>query len=219
MLHTQNKIRLENKMKKLLLLGVSLALFSGCSYIPKSIKKITQDDGKVYKTNCGTDGCGRPYKDTTYRSYDNLDDSCNKCNNGITASQNCKPCVNSNYTKADTDKLNLPANTPVLKKNSLMRVAVIGQGVAPVNTSSPAQAYALAKRAAIADAYRLLAEKIKGVHVEGQDLIKNMMVKRSSVRTSVTAMIKNANAVETTFKEGLCEVEMEVTIAYSQFAL
>jgi len=200
-------------MRKLLLLGVSLALFSGCSYIPDSIKKITQDDGKVYKTNCGRDGCGRPYKDTTYRSYDNLDNPCNKCNTCTTASQNCKSCANSN-----TDRLNLPPNAPILKKNSPMRVTVTGQGVAPVNTSSPAQAYALAKRAAIADAYRLLAEKIKGVHVEGQDLIKNMMVKRSSVRTSVAAIIRNANTVETTFKEGLCEVEMEVTISYSQFS-
>jgi len=90
--------------------------------------------------------------------------------------------------------------------------------VAPMNTSSPAQAYALAKRAAVADAYRLVAEKVKGVQVEGQDLIKNMMVKRSTIRTSVSAMIRNANVVETTFKEGLCEVEMEIVLAHSQFA-
>ena len=87
-----------------------------------------------------------------------------------------------------------------------------------MNTSSPAQAYALAKRAAVSDAYRLIAEKVKGVRVDGQDVIKNMMVKRSTVRTSVNAMVRNANIVETTFKEGLCEVEMEITIAYSQFA-
>jgi hypothetical protein len=87
-----------------------------------------------------------------------------------------------------------------------------------MNTTSPAQAYALAKRAATADAYRLIAEKIKGVRIDGQDLIKNMMVQKSSVRTSVQAMIRNANIVETTFKDGLCEVEMEVTLSHSQFA-
>ena len=105
----------------------------------------------------------------------------------------------------------------VLSVKQNLIISVVGQGVAPVNTSSPAQAYALAKRAAVADAYRLIAEKVKGVRIDGQDLIKNMMVKRSTVRTSVQAMVRNANIVETTFKEGLCEVEMEITLSRSQF--
>ena len=107
---------------------------------------------------------------------------------------------------------------PLLEKDKQMLISVMGQGVAPMNTSSPAQAYALAKRAAVADAYRLIAEKVKGVRVDGQDLIQNMMVKKSTIRTSVNAMVRNANVVETTFKEGLCEVEMEIVLAYSQFA-
>ena len=106
----------------------------------------------------------------------------------------------------------------VLGENTDLRISVVGQGVAPMNTSSPAQAYALAKRAAVADSYRLIAEKVKGVRIEGDDLIKNMMVKRSTVRTSVKAMVRNANIVETTFKDGLCEVEMEVTLSRSQFS-
>jgi len=106
----------------------------------------------------------------------------------------------------------------VLSVNSDVRISVVGQGVAPMNTSSPAQAYALAKRAATADAYRLVAEKVKGVRIDGQDLIKNMMVKRSTIRTSVQAMVRNATVVETTFKEGLCEVEMEIVLSHSDFA-
>jgi hypothetical protein len=106
----------------------------------------------------------------------------------------------------------------ILGDNSPLRIGVVGQGVAPVNTSSPAQAYALAKRAAIADAYRLIAEKVKGVRIEGDDLIKNMMVKRSTVRTAVKAMVRNADVVETTYKDGLCEVEMEIVLSYTDFA-
>ncbi len=106
---------------------------------------------------------------------------------------------------------------PVLSQREDMLITVTGQGVAPMNTSSPAQAYALAKRAAVADAYRMIAEKVKGVRIDGQDLIKNMMVKRSTVRTSVRAMVRNANVVETTFKEGLCEVEMEITLSHADF--
>lgn len=98
-----------------------------------------------------------------------------------------------------------------------VRINVTGQGVAPTMTSSPAQAYALAKRAAIADAYRLLAEKVKGVRIEGSDKIKNMMVQRSEVRTFVDAVIAEAEIVETIFKDGLCEVEMELTIDPEQW--
>jgi len=105
----------------------------------------------------------------------------------------------------------------ILEKDNTMHISVVGQGVAPMNTTSPAQAYALAKRAAVADAYRAIAEKVKGVRIDGQDLIKNMMVKRSTIRTSVKAMVRNANVVETTFKEGLCEVEMEIIISHSDF--
>ena len=110
-----------------------------------------------------------------------------------------------------------PQQEDVLEKGRDLRISVLGQGVSPVNTSSPAQAYALAKRAAIAEAYRLIAERVRGVRIDGQDLIRNMMIKRSTIRTSVQAMVKNANIIETTFKDGLCEVEMEIIVSYSQF--
>jgi len=121
---------------------------------------------------------------------------------------------NQNSSKAS---MPIMSQEDVLDAQRPLLISVVGQGVAPMNTASPAQAYALAKRAAVADAYRLIAEKVKGVRVDGQDLIQNMMVKRSTVRTSVEAMVKNANIVETTFKEGLCEVEMEITLSHSQF--
>jgi outer membrane protein FlgP len=100
----------------------------------------------------------------------------------------------------------------ILSQTSTTRLVVKGQGVAPSFTQSPAQAFALAKRAAMVDAYRLLGEKIQGVKVEGQDLIKNMMVKRSQVRTEVNAMIREATVIETEFKDGLCEVEVELIV-------
>ncbi len=130
----------------------------------------------------------------------------------------CTPAEAMQLTQKGAPVKSQPAAEEVLTKKQDIRISVIGQGVAPMTTSSPAQAYALAKRAATADAYRLIAEKVKGVRIEGQDLIKNMMVQRSTIRSSVDAMVKNANVVETTFKEGLCEVEMEILISHSQFA-
>ncbi|MEA1917544.1 MAG: LPP20 family lipoprotein [Campylobacterota bacterium] len=101
---------------------------------------------------------------------------------------------------------------PELKKNNVILLSVTGQGVSPETTISPAQAYALAKRAAIADAYRQLAEKLRGVKVEGRDYIKNMIVKRSEIRTCVSSIIRNTEIVETRFQDGMCEVEMELNI-------
>lgn len=128
--------------------------------------------------------------------------------------------TNGNLQLSDTDVLSatVVSDPSVLKRNKTLVISVTGQGVSPVNTTSPAQAYALAKRAAIADGYRLIAEKIRGVEVEGQDIIQNMMVKRSSVRTAVYAMVRNANITETRFKDGLCEVEMEIRLSYDAFA-
>ena len=107
---------------------------------------------------------------------------------------------------------------PTLTSTRELVITVFGQGVAPTVTASPAQAYALAKRAAMADGYRQIAERVQGVHVEGQDSVKNMMLQRSTVRTSVEAMVRGANVMDTTFKDGLCEVELEIVLSYSQLA-
>jgi len=116
----------------------------------------------------------------------------------------------------NTENLNQSSGM-YLPANQTMRINVIGQGVAPTMTISPAQAYAMAKRAATVEAYRLIAEKVKGVHVEGKDVLRNMMIKSTDVNLYVSAMIRNANVVETKFENGLCEVEMEVSLNHRDF--
>jgi len=109
------------------------------------------------------------------------------------------------------------ASSSLLKKDSSLTIFVVGQGIAPSFASSTAQAYALAKRAAISDAYRLIAERVNGVEIEGKDTIRNMAVQNSTLNIQVNAIIQNATLVETTFKNGLCEVEMKIRLEYSQF--
>jgi|GEM_PF-2913805 hypothetical protein len=104
-----------------------------------------------------------------------------------------------------------------LNERNTVVLSVVGEGVAPSSTISPAQARALAKRAAIADAYRQMAEKVNGVKIEGRDYVRNMVAKRSEVRTCVSALIKNAAVVESRFNEGLFEVEMELRVAGNQW--
>lgn len=116
--------------------------------------------------------------------------------------------------KVTTTKVKKPN---FLAKNSSIRVSAKGIGVAPPFAHSPAQAYALAKRAALADAYRILGERLKGVYVEGQDVVENMVVKSSQVQLYVSERVRNAEILDTTFKDGMCEVEVEVELNYSDF--
>ena len=116
----------------------------------------------------------------------------------------------------------MPMEEKSLNPYNTITLSVIGQGVAPESTISPYQALALAKKAAIADAYRMLAEKLNGVKVEGYDIVKNMVIQRSQVKTCVSSMIKHSNIVETKCAKDFCEVEMELKIVgnkwYSELA-
>jgi hypothetical protein len=131
-------------------------------------------------------------------------------------SYNQKKSNPSSNTNMQSNVVDIPpsSNTQnyTITQNKILRFRVIGQGVSPVNTISPAQAIALAKRAAIADAYRQLGERISGVRVEGRDKIQNMVVSSSSIRTYINTLIKNAKIVDSKSKDGLYEVEMEVVV-------
>ena len=88
----------------------------------------------------------------------------------------------------------------------------VGEGIAPLNTISAAQALALAKRAAIADAYRQLAGKLFGVKVNGKDTVKDAMLTSSTITAQVNGLIKNASVVDESFSQGLYRVNVELKI-------
>ena len=88
----------------------------------------------------------------------------------------------------------------------------VGEGIAPINTVSAAQALALAKRAALADAYRQLAGKLFGVKVNGKDTVKDAMLTSSTITAQVNGLIKNASVVDESFSQGLYRVNVELKI-------
>ena len=110
-----------------------------------------------------------------------------------------------------TDEFVIP-NSPLLRPSNIITIRAIGMGVAPEATISPAQALVLAKRAAIVDAYRQLGEKMYGIKLNAKDTIKDAVAKNSTVRTTVNAIVRNAEIQETVYKDGLCQVEMEVKL-------
>lgn len=111
----------------------------------------------------------------------------------------------------ETDEYLIP-NSPILQPTNIISIRSIGMGVAPESTISPAQALVLAKRAAIADGYRQLGEKMYGIRINAKDTIRDAVVQNTTVRTQVHAIIRNAEIMETVFKDGLCQVEMEVKL-------
>ena len=92
-------------------------------------------------------------------------------------------------------------------------VTVVGSGIAPTNAVSAVQARMLARRAAVADAYRQLAESIKGVNVDAETTVENMMVTNDTIKTRVSACIQGATVVgEKEIPGGGYEVTMTVPL-------
>lgn len=107
---------------------------------------------------------------------------------------------------------NIIPNSPYLESENVIELSAVGMGVAPESTISPSQALALAKRAAIIDAYRQIGEKMYGIKINAQDTVKDMVMTNSVVKARVEALIKNADIVETIYKDGLCQVTMELKL-------
>ena len=91
-------------------------------------------------------------------------------------------------------------------------IRVVGLGVAPAGTSGT-QAEALARRAAISDAYRQLAEQVNGVNVDASTTVENLMLANMTVRTHVSALIKGVEIrEEQAQRDGSYTVTLELPI-------
>ena len=72
-------------------------------------------------------------------------------------------------------------------------ITVTGTGLPPA-ISGP-RGTALARRAAIVDAYRYLAEAVQGVQVDADTLMEDLVIKNDTVRIQVSTLIKGAKIV------------------------
>ena len=91
-------------------------------------------------------------------------------------------------------------------------ITVTGSGVPPAGIRG-GQARLLARRAAIADAYRQLAEIVKGVQVDGETTVEMAMLKSDTVSLRVEAVIKGAQIVpdsERITSDGVYEVTLQL---------
>ena len=132
-------------------------------------------------------------------------------NAGIQSGRNSNVPAGLQGVEVGGDDIVIP-NAPMITPSSIIEISAVGMGVAPESTLSPAQALALAKRAAIVDAYRQIGEKMYGIRVNAHDTVRDMVLKNSTVKTKVMAVIRNAEIIETIYKDGLCQVNMELKL-------
>jgi hypothetical protein len=124
-----------------------------------------------------------------------------------------KSISNSATTLKPVNKKNTCILTNKTTGECILRLEAKGVGVPPCNgTCSTAQAMVMARRAAIVDAYKALAEKMYGIQVNGRDTVKNMILQNSQLRAYVYGLIRGAQIEEEDFKNGVYSVVLSVKL-------
>ncbi len=119
---------------------------------------------------------------------------------------------NVNTTNNTIATTNDTQQTAQIDEGNIIEIEATGIGVAPSENCTPAQAVALAKRAAIIDAYRQLGEQMYGIKLSSNDTVRNMVLKNSNIKTKVNAVIRGAQVRESACQQGICQVSMELKL-------
>ena len=92
-------------------------------------------------------------------------------------------------------------------------ITVTGMGLPIANAASLAYAKVTARRAAITDAYRNMGEVIKGVQINSETSVKNLMLEDDRISAKMDAFINNARIVkEGMGKDGIYYVTLQVNL-------
>lgn len=81
-------------------------------------------------------------------------------------------------------------------------------------TLSPGQTKLMAKRAAQVDAYRKLAEEIKGIHIDASTTVRDFVGQNDQANTALDAFVKGLKVAGPPryMPDGTCEVDVQVTL-------
>jgi hypothetical protein len=88
-------------------------------------------------------------------------------------------------------------------------ITAVGIGAPPANPANPAQARAMAERAAHVVALRNLLEAVKGVRVDSTTLVENFMVTSDVIKTEVSGIVQGAMPMD---KKYMSDGSVEVTV-------
>ncbi len=145
----------------------------------------------------------------------------------ISKTLGCTNCGSDSEQKVVVEKIDKQDIKDAMREEKMLTLnglnqaqkvfGVTGEGIAPINTISPAQALALAKRAAMADAHRQLGAKLYGVRINSKDTVQDAALKDSRIESSVNALVKNATITDTSYKDGLYRVTMELRMSEARW--
>ncbi len=88
-------------------------------------------------------------------------------------------------------------------------ITAVGIGAPPASPANPAQARAMAERAAQVVAYRNLLEATKGVRVDSTTLVENFMTTSDVIKTEVSGIIQGAMIMD---KKYMSDGSVEITV-------
>lgn len=91
-------------------------------------------------------------------------------------------------------------------------ITVKGMGVAPPNAVNEMQKLMMARRSAVIDGYRQLAEAVKGVNVEAGSRVENFLLTNDVIETNVNAVIQGAQVIDERDLPGGYEVTMRISL-------
>ena len=125
-------------------------------------------------------------------------------------------CITTTSVFAEPISTSVEDNMKTMQKGSInwekgseSDVEAIGIGLPPENMG--ARGNVLARRAAVVDAQRNLAEIIQGVQIDSDTVMENLVISSDVVRTKVSAMVRGARIVEEgTNEDGSYFVKMRV---------
>ncbi|MCW7753814.1 hypothetical protein OOT00_07445 [Desulfobotulus sp. H1] len=93
-----------------------------------------------------------------------------------------------------------------------IRVAVIGQGLAP-EKGSPQQRRLMAERASVLDGYRQLSERLAGTIMQVYSEAGHNTLNRDLIISETNAYLRGARTFESSYEDGLATTRVEVFIS------
>ncbi len=122
------------------------------------------------------------------------------------------PGYMDNLTPGDPDRV-LGRFPGVPNEYGMVMVRVIGKGLAPENAANKGQAVILSERAAIADGYRQLAERIRGVYVETYSRVNKGEIEEDKIDLAVSTWLRGARVTRIDRREhGVTAAHMEAKV-------
>lgn len=108
---------------------------------------------------------------------------------------------NAPVMAAPTEGTNVSVNVSVKQEGTIdwnkgaeSDVVAVGLGYPPENVGN--RGNVLARRAAVVDAYRMLAETVKGVQIDSETTVENMMLQNDVVKARVEALVRGARVID-----------------------